>query len=182
MELTITNCLPFFSQTSEIISDNLITYSRQRCKRITDKNQMSSQIKLFERTKVYYCFNSKGDTSTYTNKIRWVSFDSVPRNISCEFLLMKRALHKWELNCSSLSTGSAGYGGHFIVEKPRRNAVAVRWCSSTSDKGHHCISEYINIIENIWDELNRHVRRTGANPTNIFTSGKTSLRIKFRVI
>ena len=25
------------------------------------KNQMSSEIKLIERTKVYYCFNSKGD-------------------------------------------------------------------------------------------------------------------------
>ena len=25
------------------------------------KNQMSSEIELYERTKVYYCFNSKGD-------------------------------------------------------------------------------------------------------------------------
>ena len=27
-------------------------------------------------------------------------------------------------NCSSLSTQSAGYGGHSIFEKPQRNAVA----------------------------------------------------------
>ena len=108
-----------------------------------------------------------------------MNFDSVPRNIPCEFLLMKRALHKWELNGSSLSTGSAVYGGHSIVEKPRRNAVAARWRSSPSDKGHHCISECkqrkcrrlspkspdLNIIEIIWDELNRRVRRTGAIPT-----------------
>ena len=112
-----------------------------------------------------------------------MKFDSVPRNITCEFLLIKRALHLWELNCSSLSTGSAGYGVHSIVEKPRRNPVAARWRSSPSDKGHYCISEckqrkcrrlpppppppppkspYINIIENIWDELNHRVRQTGA--------------------
>ena len=114
-------------------------------------------------------------------KLGGVNFDSVPRNIPCEFLLIKRALHKWELNCSSLSTGSAGYGGHSIVEKPRRNAVAARWRSSPADKGHHCISECkqrkwrrpppppkspdLNIIEIILDELNRRVRRTGAIPT-----------------
>ena len=39
----------------------------------------------------------------------------------------------------------------------------------------------VNIIENIWDELNRHVRRTGVIPTNIFRSGTTSLRIKLSV-
>ena len=108
-----------------------------------------------------------------------MSFDSVPRNIPCEFLLIKRALHLWELNCSSLSTGSTGNGGHSIVEKSWRNAVAARWCSSPSDKGHHCISECkqrkcvdfspkspdLNIIENIWDELTHRVRRTGAFPT-----------------
>ena len=52
-------------------------------------------------------------------------------------------LHKWELNCSSLSTRSAPYGGHSIVQKPQRNAVAARWCSSPSPSGkiHQCISE-----------------------------------------
>ena len=108
-----------------------------------------------------------------------MNFDSVPRNNPCAFLLLKRALHKWELNCSSLSTGSAGYGGHSIVEKPRRNAVAARWHYSPSDKDCHCISECkqrkcrrlspkspdLNIIKNIWDELNRRVRRTCAIPT-----------------
>ena len=44
-------------------------------------------------------------------------------------------------NCSSLSPQSAVYGGHSIFEKPQRNAVAAWWCSSTSGKGYHCVSE-----------------------------------------
>ena len=39
-----------------------------------------------------------------------------------------------ELNCSSLSTRSARYGGQSSVEKSQRNAVAARWCSSPSTK------------------------------------------------
>ena len=91
-------------------------------------------------------------------------------------------------NCSSLSTRSAGYGCHSIVERPQWNAAAERWCSSLSGKGHYCISECkqrkfrrplpqppdLNIIENIWDELNRRVRRTGAIPTSL-----NQLRAKF---
>ena len=52
----------FLSNSSKFLSDNLVTYSRNRSKRITVKKiQMQSEIKLEERTKVYYCFNSKGD-------------------------------------------------------------------------------------------------------------------------
>ena len=47
-----------------ILSDDLVTYSWQRSNKITDKKaQMLSEIKLLERTKVYYCFNSKGETT-----------------------------------------------------------------------------------------------------------------------
>ena len=63
----------------------------------------------------------------------------------------------------------------------QRNAVATRWYSNPLGKVHHCISECknvyvvdfspksqdLNIIENIWDELNRRVRRTGAIPTTL---------------
>ena len=85
-------------------------------------------------------------------------------------------------NCNSLSTQSAWYGGHSIFEKPQRNAVAAWWCSSTSGRGYHRISECkqrkcrqlpppkpsdLNIIENIWDELNRHVRSSGDIPTTL---------------
>ena len=45
-------------------------------------------------------------------------------------------------------------------------------------------SQDLHIIENIWDELNCHVRRTGAIPTTLnqlraITSGTTSLRTTF---
>ena len=68
-----------------------------------------------------------------------------------------------------------------LFEKPQRNAVAARWCSSPSCKGHHCISECkqrkcrrfsiqitrYNIFENLWDELNCRVWRTGAISTTL---------------
>ena len=58
------NCLAFFFQTDGIfLSDYLVTYSRQKSQQIADKkkHQMPSEIKLLTGTKVYYCFNSKGD-------------------------------------------------------------------------------------------------------------------------
>ena len=91
-------------------------------------------------------------------------------------------LHIEELNCSSLSTWSARYWGQSIVEKPQKTAVAARWCSSLSGKGHHCISKCkwckfgrppppkspdLDIIENISDELYRCVRKTEANQTTL---------------
>ena len=46
----------------ELLSDYLVTYSGQKSKQIAGKKfQMSSEIKLLAGTKVYYCFNSKGD-------------------------------------------------------------------------------------------------------------------------
>ena len=71
---------------------------------------------------------------------------------------------KWELNCSSLSIRSTGYGGHSIVEKTQRNAAAARWRSSPSGKGLNCISEYnqhkrrwlslqITRLEHNWNHL-----------------------------
>ena len=63
MEFSIRNCLPFFFQTDRIfLLDYLVTYSRQKSQEIADKKiQMSFEIKLLAGTKVYYCFNSKGD-------------------------------------------------------------------------------------------------------------------------
>ena len=63
MEFPIRNCLPFFFQTDGIfLSDYLVTYSRKKSQQIADKkSQMLSEIKLLAGTKVYYCFNSKGD-------------------------------------------------------------------------------------------------------------------------
>ena len=63
MEFPIRKCLPFFFQTDEIfLSDYRVTYSGQKSQQIPDKKiQMSSEIKLLAGTKVYYCFDSKGD-------------------------------------------------------------------------------------------------------------------------
>ena len=59
MEFPIRNCLPFFFQTFYQI---IFTYSRQKSQQIADKKKtMSSEIKLLAGTKIYYCFNSKGD-------------------------------------------------------------------------------------------------------------------------
>ena len=44
------------------LSDNLVTYYRQRSKRIINRQiQMKSEIKLLQRTNLNYCLNSKGD-------------------------------------------------------------------------------------------------------------------------
>ena len=85
-----------------------------------------------------------------------------------------------KLDSSSLPTRSAGHGGHSIVEKPQRHAVAARWCPSPLGKDDNYMSECeqhkccrlpqsheFNIIENIWDELNRRVRRTGSIPSTL---------------
>ena len=63
MEFPIRNCLPFFFQIDgNFLSDYLVTYSGQKFQQIADKKiQISSEIKLLAGTKVYYCFNSKGD-------------------------------------------------------------------------------------------------------------------------
>ena len=63
MEFPIRNCLPFFFKTDgKFLSDYLVTESGQKSKPIAElKIQMSSEEKLLAGTKVYYCFNSKGD-------------------------------------------------------------------------------------------------------------------------
>ena len=46
----------------EFLPVYLVTYSGQKFQQIADKKfHMSSEIKLLAGTKVYYCFNSKGD-------------------------------------------------------------------------------------------------------------------------
>ena len=63
MEFPIRNCLPFFFETDgifyQIISSH--TQGRSSNKSLLKKIQMSSEIKLLAGTKVYYCFDSKGD-------------------------------------------------------------------------------------------------------------------------
>ena len=52
----------FLPNCWEFLSDYLVTYSGQKSKQIAGKKfQMSSEIKLLARTKVYNGFNSKGD-------------------------------------------------------------------------------------------------------------------------
>ena len=67
MEFPITNC----PNRWEILSDDLVPYCLQGSTRITDiTNQMSSMIKLLERTKIYDYFNLKGKNSVILpNKI-----------------------------------------------------------------------------------------------------------------
>ena len=47
----------FLSNRCEFLSEDIATYSLQRSKRITEKRSNVTRA----RTKVYYCFNSKGD-------------------------------------------------------------------------------------------------------------------------
>ena len=63
MEFPIRNCLPFFFQTDgNFLSDYRVTYSGQKSQQIAGKKiLMPSEIKLLAGTKIYYCFNSKGD-------------------------------------------------------------------------------------------------------------------------
>ena len=62
MEFLVRNCLPFFPNRWEFLSDDFVTYSGQKSQKIAGKQiQMSSEINLLAGTKVYYCFNSKGD-------------------------------------------------------------------------------------------------------------------------
>ena len=52
----------FLSNRWEFLSDYLVTYSGQKFQQIAGKKiQMPSEIKLLAGTKIYYCFNSKGD-------------------------------------------------------------------------------------------------------------------------
>ena len=65
MEFPIRNCLPFFFQTYgnlTRLSCHKHTNTGQKSQQIADyKNQMPSDIKPSTGTKIYYCFNSKGD-------------------------------------------------------------------------------------------------------------------------
>ena len=52
----------FLPNRWKFLSDLLVKYSGQKFQQIADKKkQMASEIKLSTGTKVYYCFNSKGD-------------------------------------------------------------------------------------------------------------------------
>ena len=52
----------FLPNRWEFLSDYLDTYSGQKSQQIAGKKVlMPSEIKLLARTKIYFCFNSKGD-------------------------------------------------------------------------------------------------------------------------
>ena len=52
----------FLPNRWELLSDYLVTYSGQKSQQIAGiKILMPSEIKLLAGTKIYYCFNSKGD-------------------------------------------------------------------------------------------------------------------------
>ena len=67
MEFPIRYCLPFIFQTNWNFYQIILTHTQGRSqgrspnKSLIKKLQMSSEIKLLARTKVYYCFNSNGD-------------------------------------------------------------------------------------------------------------------------
>ena len=62
MEFPIRNCLPFFFQTDGNFCPIILSHTQGRShNKSLIKIQMSSEIKLLAGTKVYYCFNSKGD-------------------------------------------------------------------------------------------------------------------------
>ena len=62
MEFPIKMFAVFLPNRWKYLSDYLVTYSGQKSQQIADKKiQMVSEMKILARTKVYYCFNSKGD-------------------------------------------------------------------------------------------------------------------------
>ena len=62
MEFTIRNCLPFFFQTDGNFYQIILSHTQGRSpNKSLIKIQMSSEIKFLEGTKVYYCFDLKGD-------------------------------------------------------------------------------------------------------------------------
>ena len=61
-EFPITNYLPFFFETGRNIYQIILSYTRSRGPNESlIQNKISSEIKILERTKVYYCFKSNGD-------------------------------------------------------------------------------------------------------------------------
>ena len=70
MEFPITNCLPFFFQTDENIYQIIMLHTPGRCpnKSLIKKIDIIKDKGLLERTKIYYCFNSKGD-NFHVNKL-----------------------------------------------------------------------------------------------------------------
>ena len=62
MEFPIRNCLPFFFRTNGNFCQIILSHTQGRSpNKSLIKIQMSFEIKLLVGTRVYYCFNSKGD-------------------------------------------------------------------------------------------------------------------------
>ena len=62
MEIPKRNCLPFFFQTDGNFDQIILSHTQGRSpNKSLIKIQMLSEIKLLTGTKVYYCFNTKGD-------------------------------------------------------------------------------------------------------------------------
>ena len=62
MEFPIRNCLPFFFQIDGNFYQIILSHTQGRSpNKSLIKKSKSSKIKLLAGTKVYYCFNLKGD-------------------------------------------------------------------------------------------------------------------------
>ena len=63
MEFPIRYSLPFFFQTDGNFYQIILSHTQGRSpnKSLIKKIQIPSEIKLLTGTKIYYCFNSKGD-------------------------------------------------------------------------------------------------------------------------
>ena len=109
------------------------------------------------------------------------------RNIPWEFLLInvlmvskKRATTKYNSNNNTKCTRNSGncrIFPHCTSSAPAHLARASTTYLKANTENVVVFSpksQDLNIIENIWDELNRRVRRTGAIPTTLKGTGKTA--------
>ena len=76
MAFPIRNCLPFFFQNDGNFYQIIVSHTQGISfnELLIRKIQMPSEIKLLAGTKVYYCFNSKGDNFKVN---QWILYDSL---------------------------------------------------------------------------------------------------------
>ena len=102
-----------------------------------------------------------------------VTFGSVPRNILWGFLLIRRA-HGFKEACNYRKNSNNNTKCMRNLGNCRIFSSVCTGCLSTHLNANNVNvidfppkSPDLNMIENIWDELNRCARRTGAIPTTL---------------